>query len=109
MQEFDLVWDANASKDIENIWEYISLDSKGAARKVVNNIRDCSKSLKLNPYIGQEEELLKKFRLGHRYLVYSHYKIIYRVIEDKVFVIAIFDTRQNPLKLKKIIKRHQQG
>lgn len=57
------------------------------------------------PFIGQEEELLKQRKIGYRYLVFKNYKLIYSVDTENGFIkIAdVFDTRQNPPKLK-IIK-----
>ncbi|HTO34621.1 MAG TPA: hypothetical protein VLZ72_00165 [Flavobacterium sp.] len=56
------------------------------------------------PFIGQEEELLKKRKIKYHYLVYKNYKLIYSVDEQKGFIkIAdVFDTRQNPAKMNRI-------
>lgn len=55
-------------------------------------------------FIGQEEELLKQRKIGYRYLVFKNYKLIYSVDTENGFIkIAdVFDTRQNPPKLKRI-------
>jgi hypothetical protein len=37
---------------------------------------------------------------GHRRLVESHYKIIYRVVGEYIYVTDIFDSRQDPDKMK---------
>ena len=39
---------------------------------------------------------------NYRRIVSGNYKILYRVENDKIIIFAIFDTRQNPNKLKKI-------
>lgn len=57
-------------------------------------------ALKDFPYLGQEEENLEQFGKGHRYLVEGNYKIIYRIDDPIVFVTDIFDTRQDPGKMK---------
>ena len=53
--------------------------------------------------MGQEEELLKVRDKKFRYLLYKNYKIIY--FDDKlellIKVYDVFDTRQNPIKLKR--------
>ncbi|MDO7174099.1 hypothetical protein [Mariniflexile sp. AS56] len=55
------------------------------------------------PLIGQEEELLKHRETQYRYLVFRNYKLIYSVDNQNGFIkIAdVFDTRQNPPKLKR--------
>nr|WP_264554426.1 hypothetical protein [Flavobacterium sp. N1861] len=57
----------------------------------------------LTPEIGQEESLLKQRSVHYRYLVFKNYKIIYSIDNEKGFIkIAdVFDTRQNPLKIKR--------
>jgi toxin ParE1/3/4 len=51
------------------------------------------------PLIGALEENLSELNQGHRYLVTGNYKIIYRVIEDDIYIIDVFDCRQNPTKM----------
>lgn len=42
----------------------------------------------------------------YRYLIEGHSKIIYKSENSKIFMERIFDTRQNPIKLKdKIYKK----
>ncbi len=56
--------------------------------------------LRTHPQLGQEEPSLKLLNLGHRYLVEGNYKIIYRLIDQEVFITDVFDTRQDPRKMK---------
>ena len=57
----------------------------------------------MQPKIGQEEELLEEDPKDFRYLVYKSYKIIYLVNwnENRIEVFDVFDTRQNPIKIKR--------
>ncbi|GGG44174.1 hypothetical protein GCM10010976_14710 [Bizionia arctica] len=59
--------------------------------------------MKKTPHIGQEEELLQQRIIHYRYLVFKNYKLIYSVDTENGFIkIAdIFDTSQNPPKLKR--------
>lgn len=51
--------------------------------------------------LGQEEERLKHFGKGHRYiLVEKTYKVIYRAAKHIIFVTDVFDTRQDPDKMR---------
>ncbi|WP_394345984.1 type II toxin-antitoxin system RelE/ParE family toxin [Flavobacterium foetidum] len=63
---------------------------------------DTSLSLETNTYAGQKENLLSNREEDFRYLVFKNYKIIYWIDEDRriVFIANIFDTRQNPAKLR---------
>ena len=52
------------------------------------------------PYSGQKEDYLEHLKLEYRRLVEGHCKIIYRVENQHIFIIDIFDSRQDPKKMK---------
>ncbi len=68
--------------------------------EIKNNILDAADTLILQPQQGQMEPLLEHLGLEHRRLIVSHYKIIYRVIEKYIYITDIFDSRQDPEKMK---------
>jgi plasmid stabilization system protein ParE len=47
-----------------------------------------------------EERLKKKGPYRYRYLIDSHYKIIYFVDQTNIVITAVFDCRQHPRKMK---------
>ncbi len=53
-----------------------------------------------NPYSGQLEEHLIHLNLGHRRIIENNIKIIYRVVDNIIYVADFFDARQNPIKMK---------
>ena len=53
-----------------------------------------------NLSIGQREEYLDKLSLSHRRLVVGNYKIIYLIEMDAIIITDIFDTLQDPTKMK---------
>ena len=61
---------------------------------------DRARQLIQNPYSGQVEEYLDHLGLSHRRIVEGNFKIIYRVEGNEIFVTDIFDTRQDPQKMK---------
>ncbi len=65
-----------------------------------DEILDAADSLILQPFQGQKEPLLEDMSLGHRRLIVGHYKIIYRIIEEYIYITDIFDSRQDPYKMK---------
>lgn len=90
-----------AKRRLKKIFNYYR--RKGATKigqKIKTNIIKKAKILKQHPLIGQVEESLIDLNQGHRYLVVGHHKILYRVISDTVYITDIFDTRQNPDKIK---------
>ncbi len=62
--------------------------------KILNNI----KLLVNNQEIGAEDEYLKSLKLGHRKLIVSNYKIVYRLTNNIIYITDIFDSRQDPTK-----------
>ena len=87
-------WAKNQLREIYNYYKEIGSPKKG--RKIRISIHKRALRLKTFPLLGREEELLSVLGQGHRYIVEGQYKIIYRIIEDKVYITDIFDARRNP-------------
>ena len=60
---------------------------------------------KTNQQSGQEEETLKFLQEGHRYLLQGNYKIIYKLKNNTAHITDVFDSRQDPKKLKNNSKK----
>lgn len=67
--------------------------------KVRKGILDAADRLTKYPRGGQVEEYLAHLGLEHRRVIYSQYKIIYRIVGDTIFITDIFDSRQDPEKM----------
>lgn len=50
--------------------------------------------------VGAIDEDFVHLKHNYRKLIESHYKVTYRISKNTVFVVRIFDTRQNPNKNK---------
>mgnify|MGYP003624194328 CR=1 FL=1 len=101
---FKIIWSAFSETQLDEIYEYY--EKKASARvasKIVNGIIKESEKLIKASFIGQEEELLKERKIQYRYLAFKNYKLIYSVDEQNGFIKTadVFDTRQNPPKLKR--------
>ena len=68
--------------------------------EIRNEILDAADTLLLQPLQGQKEPFLEHLDLNHRRLIVSHYKIIYRIIGEYIYITDIFDSRQDPDKMK---------
>jgi len=96
-----LVYTEQALISLEELLEFIA--TKVSHEKIIeirDQILDRADTLLLQPLKGQKEPFLEHLGLGHRRLVESHYKIIYRVVGDYIYVTDIFDSRQDPDKMK---------
>jgi hypothetical protein len=69
----------------------------------VKEIYNAAFILKKHPEIGQIEELLKNRKEEFRYLIHKNCKLIYwiNINKNQIEIIDVFDTRQNPPKIKR--------
>ena len=86
-----------ALKDICDYYKNNGYDTY--AVKLRKNIFAKVKQLNEHPERGALEPHLVVLGKGHRYLLEDHFKIIYRVIGQIVYITDVFDTKQNPNKL----------
>jgi toxin ParE1/3/4 len=69
--------------------------------EIRDSILDNADTLLSQPLKGQKEPILEHLGLDHRRLIEGHYKIIYRVVGEYIYITDIFDSRQDPDKIKK--------
>ena len=102
MVKVKVVWQPLAVQDLRDIYDYYSdIASLEFAKQLKKKILDSSKYLSKNPAMGQIEENPKLSQKEYRYLlVEENYKILYIVSETEVNIVGVFDTRQNPDKMK---------
>lgn len=86
--------------DLDQAFHFLSEKSPNSARKAITSILERVSQLENFPESGPEESSLSHRKKTHRYLVSDHHKIIYRIEKQAVLIIRVFDTRQNPKKLK---------
>ncbi len=93
----NISWSHNATKSLKAIYAYrkevAGLDS---AKKLRKKIFETTARLKSFPQLGKlvAKDKFKKYSI--RFLIHSHYKIFYRIIDDEIVIINVADTRTNP-------------
>ena len=86
---------------LEEALNFIAIKvSYNKLNEIKGDILDAADKLILHPLQGQKEHLLEHLDLEHRRLIVSHYKIIYRIVEEDIYITDIFDSRQDPDKMK---------
>ena len=89
---------------IASLQECLDFFPPEVSAEKVNEIRDriLAKADKLleNPFIGQQEEYLEHMGQSHRRIIEGSYKIIYRIEGEAIVITDIFDSRQDPEKMK---------
>ncbi|WP_418894286.1 type II toxin-antitoxin system RelE/ParE family toxin [Limibacterium fermenti] len=91
-------------KELKNIFDYYKANASiTVAENLVKRIVETTLTLGDYAEIGQREELLLDRKENFRCLVYKKYKIIYWFNKNKnrIEISDIFDTRQNPIKIRR--------
>jgi len=104
---YNLKWTTNAKNDLLNIVAYIKIDSPSIANDIYQKIRKKANSSNFFPLKGRVvPELQKEGITLYREIIASPWRIIYKVGNDTVYIMAILDSRQNveELLLQKLIK-----
>jgi len=89
-----------AQQHLKEIYDYIGAGSPKNALAVSQKIVVLSKSLSRLPFRFEECEQLKTKTGIYRKATCLSYKIIYRVKQSRVEILAIFHSSQNPKKTK---------
>jgi len=99
-----IYWTDFSRSELKGIFDYYKQNAgTRITRRLVEGIISEAEKLCEQPLIGQIEELLSERTEGFRYLVHRNYKIIYWINREmnRIEIADIFDTRQNPLKMKR--------
>ncbi len=103
-----VVWINDARNDLENIYSFVAQYNERTAAKIYNNILDRVCKLGDLPQLGVIEPLLSNDLSVYRSLIIRRaYKAVYRTDEKYVYIIAIWDCRQKPSKLRNLLKRNK--
>ncbi|HEX21656.1 MAG TPA: type II toxin-antitoxin system RelE/ParE family toxin [Actinobacteria bacterium] len=96
MKNFRVEWSQSANKDLINILEYVSQDDFDTAIRVFKAIKSKCTTLNQFPDRGRHVPELKAYGIfSYRELLIAPWRVIYRISDNKVFVLAIIDSRRN--------------
>jgi len=96
-----LIYTDQAIDSLEEALEFIA--PKVSHEKLIeirDKILDAADTLPEQPLQGQTEPYLEHLNLGYRRIIEGHYKIIYRIIGEYIYITDIFDSRQDPDTMK---------
>ncbi len=93
---FEVVWSENAEADFTLIIAHIAEDSPMTAKSVLGKIKKSVASLETLPDRGRIVPELHKFGiLQYRELIISPWRVIYRISDDRVYVLLLIDSRRD--------------
>jgi len=82
-----LIWTDLAIDDLKSIHDFISLDSKVYAKRLVSKILKRVEQLQLQPQSGR---IVPEFSDENiRELIEGNYRLVYKIIGDKIFIVRI--------------------
>jgi len=104
-----VLWTAFAESQLDSIYDYIQTQNPYSAIDIYNDILDESAMLAYFPRMAPIEPSLSECPEEYRsMIVRRHYKLVYYIdCERIIYIVAVFDCRQNPEELKNIVKNYQ--
>jgi addiction module RelE/StbE family toxin len=83
-------WTEPAEQQRWEIWEYITADNPRAANLLDERFDTAASTLATHPRIGKPGKLP-----GTReYIVHPSYRMVYRIMEDTVWIVTLINTAQ---------------
>ena len=93
---YKVFWTHTAQQDLLRIIEYIATDREEQAKKVYCTIKQKAQELRQMPLRGRIVPELRFFNIqSYREMLSPPWRIIYRIVEDKVWILAVIDGRRN--------------
>jgi plasmid stabilization system protein ParE len=93
---YDVTWSETAEKDLIAIVDYIADDSLPRAYEIFKDIGKKASSLRTFPDRGRVvPELQEQGITQYHELIIPPWRIIYRVSEKRVYVLAVLDSRRS--------------
>lgn len=93
---FSVFWADAAQNDLSTLVEHIYRESPQNARNIFHTIRERAESLNQFPERGRVVPELSDIGVfTYRELIIERWRLIYKIDTNRVFVTALFDSRQN--------------
>ena len=102
----EVIWAEVAENDLKDLIGYIALDNPPKALEILAKIKQKAASLYTLPERGRlVPELQDQGILIYRELIITPWRMIYRIAERKITVLAVLDGRRNieDILLKRLI------
>jgi toxin ParE1/3/4 len=95
-KSYDVRWSRTSENDLLSIVEYVARESPHQAYAIFEEIRKRASRLRTFPDRGRiVPELLDQGITLYRELIVTPWRIMYRVSDNKVYVLSVLDSRQN--------------
>jgi plasmid stabilization system protein ParE len=96
MKKFRVEWTRAARTDLLNIMDYISEYGITAVISIFEDIRSKCETLNQSPKRGKVVPELKEYGISsYHEIIVKPWRIIYRISDNKIYVLAVIDSRRN--------------
>jgi plasmid stabilization system protein ParE len=93
---YEVVWAKTAENDLLKIIEYIAQSNPGNTLRILKKIKKQAADLYYSPESCRIVPGLYDHGITqYREMVIAPWRIMYRVVDSKVFVLSVLDSRQN--------------
>jgi toxin ParE1/3/4 len=94
---YEVLLTDDAEIDLQDLYEYIThSDSTQAAERVLDRLEEIASALADDPSRGSTPKELQSLGPGeYRQIFFKPYRVIYRVLEERVVIYLIADGRRN--------------
>lgn len=98
MKTFEVQWTQSAIFDLEQIIEYLKLDSVSVAKQILGEIREVCRELYTMPERKRVVPELQEIGIGHyREIIHKRWRIVFKVEQEQevVYILIVVDARRN--------------
>lgn len=86
-----VIWTLEVTKDLEEIFSFIAEKSPVSASRTIETIIEAAENLRFSEQYQADE-----YNPKYRRLIVSHYKLVYKILNDELVILRAFDTRIDP-------------
>lgn len=91
---FKIVWTSSAYQDIEDIHYYLKKKiSLETANKIIDEIYNAPETI-----LFENQFQIDEYKTDCRRIIVRNYKLLYHIIDAKIYIVRVFNTFQNPIK-----------
>jgi len=96
MNHYDVIWSDSATNDLEQIIEYIKVDSITVAKDIFFKIKKECNNLYFFP---ERKRIVPELQhigiVKYREIIYKRWRIIFKIEEQRVDVLLVIDSSRN--------------
>lgn len=96
MRNYKVYWTSSAQTDLEQIIEYIKIDSIKTAKSIFYEIKEKCNNLYYLPERNRIVPELNDIGISnYKEIIHKRWRIIYKIDKNTVYILLVVDSRQN--------------